>query len=182
MTKRIQWKEMRINRRFMSLAALVLVLASVLPAHSLSAARDDRAEVRRVVQRIFEQWKSRQYDELYNSLSASSRSRISRERFTGSLQRTESFYELERIEIGRPRITGSRAVVNTVIYARVLKPTESEGKIVAQQTLVREDGQWRVATGSAGGLSSTPARVYVKRDGRWVDVTSALRSASRRRG
>ena len=45
------------------------------------------AEVRGVVQMIFEQLKNAQYDQLYESLPAASRSKISRERFTDSLQR-----------------------------------------------------------------------------------------------
>jgi hypothetical protein len=143
---------------------------------------DEKAEVRSTVQRIFNQMKSRQYSELYDSLSASSRRRITRERFISSMQRMDDNYQLERIEIGAVRVRGDQAVVDTVIYGRVLKPAEGEGKIVAQQTLVREDGEWHVASASPGaGLSSRPARVYLKRDGRWVDITAALRSAAGRR-
>lgn len=173
---------MRINRRFISFAILTLVLAFVAPAASSSAGRDDAAEVRRVVRRVFDQLKSRQYNDLYDSLSASSRSRITRARFSSSLERADNSYQLERMEIGTVRVRGNTATVNTVIYGRVLKPAEGEGKIVAQQTLVREDGQWRVSTGTpTTGLSSTRPRVYIKRDGRWVDVSSALRSNTRRR-
>lgn len=167
------------------MAALALVVTVFWPQTLLSATgADDRAEVRATVQRIFGQMKSRQYSELYDSLSASSRSRMTRQRFTSSMQRADDNYQLERIEIGAIRIRGNQAIVDTVIYGRVLKPTEGEGKIVAQQTLVREDGQWRVASASPGaGLSSRPARIYLKRDGRWVDITTALRSAAgRRRG
>jgi hypothetical protein len=152
------------------------------PQTLLSASRDDRAEVRSTVQRIFSQMKSRQYNDLYDSLSASSRARMTRERFTSSMQRVDDNYQLERMEVGAVRVRGNTAVVDTVIYGRVLKPTEGEAKIVAQQTLVREDGQWRVNSASPGaGLSSRPARIYLKRDGRWVDITAALRSAAGRR-
>jgi hypothetical protein len=175
-------KKMRINRRFVWLAALAFMLLTAMPQTLLSATRDDKTEVRSAVQRIFSQMKSRQYDELYDSLSASSRSRMTRQRFTSSMQRMDDNYRLERIEIGAVRVRGNTATVDTVIYGRMLKPSEGEGKIVAQQTLVREDGQWRVSSASTGtGLSSRPGRIYLKRDGRWVDITAALRSAAGRR-
>jgi hypothetical protein len=173
---------MRINRNLTGLAVVALMMVAALPQTLLSAGRDDKADVRSAVQRIFNQMRSRQYNDLYDSLSASSRSRITRQRFTSSMQRMDDNYQLERIEIGAVRVRGNQAVVDTVIYGRVLKPVEGEGKIVAQQTLVREDGEWKVASASPGaGLSSRPARIYVKRDGRWVDITAALRSAAGRR-
>lgn len=174
---------MRINRRLIWLIAPALMIAA-WPTALLSAVRDDKAEVRSAVQRIFNQMQARQYDDLYDSLSKSSRSRMTRQGFTRSMQRADDNYRLERMEIGAVRVRGNTAVVDTVIYGRVLKPSEGEGKIVAQQTLVREDGQWRVSSASPGaGLSSRAARIYLKRDGRWVDITAALRSAAgRRRG
>lgn len=174
---------MTINKRLASFAIPALLIIAALPQTLPSASLDDAAQVRSTVRRVFDQMKSRQYDSLYDSLSASSRSRISRQRFTSSMQRMDNAYQLERIEVGRVRLSGNRAVVDTVIYGRVLKPAEGEGKIVAQQTLVREDGEWRVDSGStAAGLSSTSSRIYLKRDGRWVDITAALRSAGRRQG
>jgi hypothetical protein len=155
---------------------------AAVPQTLLSATRDDKAEVRSAVQRIFSQMKAHQYGELYDSLSASSRARMTRQRFTSSMQRMDDNYQLERIEIGAVRVRGNTAVVDTVIYGRMLKPSEGEGKIVAQQTLVREDGQWRVSSSATGtGLSSRPGRIYLKRDGRWVDVTAAMREAAGRR-
>jgi hypothetical protein len=172
---------MRINKRLIWITALALMIAA-WPQTLFGAGIDDKAEVRGTVQRIFGQMKSRQYNDLYDSLSASSRARMTRQRFTSSMQRVDDNYQLERMEIGAVRVRGNTAVVDTIIYGRVLKPTEGEAKIVAQQTLVREDGQWRVASASPGaGLSSRPARIYLKRDGRWVDITTALRSAAGRR-
>jgi hypothetical protein len=178
---KLREKKMRINRRLILLIALALMVAA-WPQTFLSAAADDKAEVRSAVQRIFNQMKARQYDDLYDSLSNSSKKRFTRQRFTSSMQRADDNYRLERLEIGAVRVRGNTAVVDTVIYARVLKPAEGEGKLVAQQTLVREDGQWKVSSASPGaGLSSRPSRVYLKRDGRWVDITTALRSAAGRR-
>jgi hypothetical protein len=178
---RISEKKMRVNRSLVCLAALALMTA-VWPQTLSAAARDDKAEVRSTVQRIFNRMKSRQYDDLYDSLSASSRSRMTRQRFTSSMQRMDDNYQLERIEIGAVRVRGNTAIVDTIIYGRVLKPSEGEGKIVAQQTLVREDGEWKVSSASPGaGLSSRPPRIYLKRDGRWIDITAALRAAAGRR-
>lgn len=175
---------MRNYKRSASLAALALMLIAAIPLTLLSATMDDRSEVRQTVQRIFNQMKSRQYDDLYESLSASSRKRLSRQRFISGMQKWDDSYRLDRIEIGQARVRGNTAVVETVIYGRMLKPSEGEGKIVAQQTLVKEDGQWRISTTSTGaGLSSRPARIYLKQNGRWVDITAAIRSAAgRRRG
>ena len=182
MKPRILMKEMRTNKVTASVAALALIMIAALPQTLLSASRDDAAEVRQTVQRIFNQMKSHQYNDLYDSLSASSRSRITRQRFTSSMEKWDNSYRLERIEVGRARVRGNTAVVSTVIYGRVLKPSEGEGKIVADQTLVREDGQWRISTTSPGaGLSSSAARIYLKQDGRWVDITAAIRSAAGRR-
>ncbi|HEV7860193.1 MAG TPA: hypothetical protein VGO91_16370 [Pyrinomonadaceae bacterium] len=178
-------------------AALSSVLVLLLMSASLTFAApavSDESEVRGVVQSVFEQLKSGQYGDLYDLLPNASRARISRERFTSMLQRTRNMYELERIDIGMVRTSGDLAVVDTVFYGRVLQPIQSEGKIVAQQYLVREDGKWRVATGDRATvkrfLASNPRfaqkfpvrqpRIYIKRDGQWLDI-SALAAGARRK-
>jgi len=175
--------------------AFALLLAASLPASAMRYPASDEAEVRGVVQTIFEQLKSEQYDQLYDTLPAASRSRITRERFTNALRRTSGTYRLDRLEIGAVRVSGDIASVDTVMYGSVQRPIEAEGKIVAQQYLVREDGKWRVATGDratvqkflaanprfAKKFSIREPRVFVKRDGRWVDLTSTLKATSRRR-
>ncbi|MCA1558068.1 MAG: hypothetical protein LC731_05965, partial [Acidobacteria bacterium] len=151
---------MKINRRLIRLVILASVMIAAMPNAMFGAGADDKSEVRSTVQRIFNQMRSRQYNDLYDSLSSSSKKRMTRQRFTSSMQRMDDNYQLERIEIGAVRVRGNTAVVDTVIYGRVLKPAEGEGKIVAQQTLVREDGEWRVSSASpGGGLSSRPGRV-----------------------
>jgi hypothetical protein len=175
--------------------ASALFLVASLTASALASPLSDEAEVRGVVQTIFEQLKSEQYDQLYEALPAASRSRITRERFTNALRRTSGTYRLDRLEIGAVRVSGDIAAVDTVMYGSVQRPVEAEGKIVAQQYLVREDGRWRVATGDratvqkflaanprfAKKFSIREPRVFVKRDGRWIDLTSTLKAASRRR-
>ena len=189
MTRRLLKTRMR-NKRFSILAVAFALLLAALPARALAS---DEAEVRNVVQTIFQQLKSGEYDQLYDSLPASSRARISRERFTEMLRRTGGMYHLDRLQIGAVRVSGDIATVDTVMYGSVARPVQAEGKIVAQQYLVREDGRWRVATGDRATvrrfLAANPAfakkfqlrepRVFVKRDGRWVDLTETLKQARR---
>jgi hypothetical protein len=184
---------MNNKRHSILLAACLLLLCTTLQARSLRSKISDEAEVRGVVQTIFERLKAGQYDQLYDVLPAASKSRISRERFTNALQRTSGTYRLDRLEIGMVRVSGDIATVDTVMYGSVQRPIEAEGKIVAQQYLVREDGSWRVATGDRATiqrfLAANPKfakkfpirqpRVFVKRDGRWVDLTETLKQARR---
>jgi hypothetical protein len=191
-TKRMKMKR---NRLLIPMLACTLLLALQLPARASSALPSDEAEVRSVVQTIFEQLKAGQYGALYDALPSASRARISRERFTTLLQRSSGTYKLERLEVGAVRVSGDIAAVDTVMYGSVERPIQAEGKIVAQQYLVREEGRWRVATGDRATVSRflavNPAfakkfpirapRVYVRREGRWVDLTNALKTANSRR-
>ena len=156
------------------LCGLILLIPGVIRAHE--------AEVRGTVQRVFEQLKSRDYSSVYDSLPSSSRTRISKSRFIGALSRAQNMYELDRMEVGKVRVSGNMAVVDTVLYGRVLFPLQTEGKIVVQQYLVREDGAWKVATGDNATirrfLAGNPAfgkkfpirqpQIYVKQNGNWV--------------
>lgn len=162
---------------------LVLLIISAFMLFTPAARAADEAEVRGAVQRVFQQLKSRDYDAVYDSLPSSSRTRMSRARFTGALSRAQNLYVLDRIDMGQVRVSGNIAIVDTVLYGRVVSPIETEGKIVVQQYLVREDGTWRVATGDTGTikrfLAGNPAfgrkfpvrqpRIYVKRNGTWVE-------------
>jgi hypothetical protein len=148
------------------------------------------SDVRAATQRVFNQLQSGQFAQLYDGLPSTSRQRISRDRFVSMLERTRDLYKLDRIEIGTIRVQGDMAVADTVMYAHIYKPIESDGKIVAQQYLVKENGAWRVATGDHSLVQSflsrnpefarrfpvkTP-RIFIKRDSQWVDV-SALRKS-----
>lgn len=183
------------NNKFSILTALALLLVSSLTVPGLSLGLSDETEVRGVVQTVFEQLKAGQYTELYEALPLASRSRISRERFTDMLRRSSGTYRLTQMDMGAVRISGDIATVETVMYGNIERPVQAEGKIVAQQYLVREGGRWRVATGDRATvrrfLAANPGfakkfpirepRVYVLRDGRWVDLTNTLRTAVRRR-
>ena len=143
----------------------------------------NEGEVRGTVQRVFQQLKSRDYGSLYDALPAATRTRMSRARFTGALQRAQDMYVLDRIDIGAVRRSGNIAVVDTVLYGRVVSPIQTEGKIVVQQYLVREEGKWRVATGDRRTiqqfLGANPSfgrrfpirtpRIYVKQNNKWIE-------------
>jgi hypothetical protein len=176
---------MRIKGYAIALTFFALLIVAPTEADAAHAAQDER-EVHGVVQRIFQQLKSGDYNALYETLPSAQQRRVSRERFTRALGRTRDLYELDRMDIGAVRTSGDLAVVDTVMYGRVLRPVQSEGKIVAQQYLVREDGRWRVATGDTATvqrfLAANPTfarkfplrkpRIYIKQNGRWVDVSS----------
>jgi len=167
------------------LPSLLLSLVAAAPALAAS----NETEVRATVERVFQELKSKNYDALYENLPASSRTRLTRERFTSSLRRTQDTYALDRIEIGKVKASGNLATVDTVFYGRLLKPFETEGKIVAQQYLVREDGKWKVATGDNATirrflaanpafvcqLPRRPPRVFVKKDGGWLEFAMPKR-------
>lgn len=171
------------------LSLLALTLVCGLCASGWAAPVTNETEVRATVERVFQELKSKNYEALYENLPASSRSRISRERFTSGLRRTQDTYALDRIEIGKVRASGNIATVDTVFYGRVLKPFNTEGKIMAQQYLLREDGKWKVATGDNATirrfLAANPAfarqfpirppRVFVKKDSSWVEFTMPRR-------
>ncbi len=178
---------MKTNKTILLLILLLAGLAGSAPqtsiARSFNATPADEAAVRSAVTRIFDQLRTGKYEALYDALPSSSRARISRERFVAGLQRSRNLYQLERIEVGPVHLAGNLAVVDTVMYARIAKPFDTEGKLVAQQYLVREDGSWRVATGDNATidrfLKSNPGfarrfpirktRAYIKQDGKWVE-------------
>jgi hypothetical protein len=165
-----------------SFCILLLIVLAVFVCQ-VPVRASDEADVRNMVNRVFEQLKSRDYGGLYDVLPGASRSRMSRDRFVNLLERAQGIYELDRLDVGAVKVSGNLAVVDTVLYGRITVPVQTEGKIVAQQYLVREDGKWRVATGDQSTvkkfLASNPAfskgfkirqpRIYMKQDGKWVE-------------
>lgn len=165
-------------------SVLIVLCGLFLLAPNVARATEE-AEVRGTVQRVFQQLKSRDYGSVYDALPASSRTRMSRTRFTTALSRAQNMYVLDRMEIGQVRVSANVAVADTVLYGRVVRPIETEGKIVVQQYLIREDGEWRVATGDSATikkfLAGNPAfgrkfpirqpRIYVKQNGKWIEFS-----------
>lgn len=178
-----------IRSKYFSL--LLASAFSILPGGTLAAAKTpgangSSAEVRSAVEHAFQQLRAGEYSALYDALPAASQKRITRERFTHALEQTRDMYQLERLDFGTVNISGDLAVVETTIYGRVRRPIEGEGKIAAQQYLVREGGRWRITaidrTTQKQLLSAHPEfarrfplhepRIYFKRDGQWVSMGS----------
>jgi hypothetical protein len=168
-----------------------VVIAFFVLAAGVVARASDQSDVRATVQSVFEQLKSRNYEALYDSLPGASRNRMSRDRFVSALQRAQDFYQLDRMDIGAVRVMGDLAVVDTVLYGKVVTPVQAEGKIVVQQYLLRESGKWRVATGDQSsvkkfladhpgfskGFKIRAPRIYVKQNGAWVEFNAPARRA-----
>jgi hypothetical protein len=186
---------MKMNRGALRLFAVwsLAVLASLAAAPSALAS--DESEARGAMERAFELLRSGEYGALYGVLPTASQRRVSRERFVGALNRVRGMYELERLEITSVRVAGDLAVVDTVVYGRALRPVAGEGKIVARQYMVREAGRWRVTTNERSTvrplLAANPdfarkfpprePRIFIKRDGNWVDISALRNSLQRRR-
>lgn len=172
---------MRMRMYIRSIAAAILAIVFI--ANYAVVKASDQSDVRATVQSVFEQLKSRNYNALYDFLPGASRNRMSRDRFVNALQRAQDFYQLDRMEIGAVKVMGNLAVVDTVLYGRVVNPIQADGKIVAQQYLLREEGKWRVATGDQSTvrkfLAANPGfskqfriqqpRVYIKQGDKWVE-------------
>jgi hypothetical protein len=175
-------KTKSMKKKICSLLLMLLVVGGA--AHA-----SDATDVRNTVQSVFEQLKSRDFSGVYDALPGSTRNRMSRDRFVNALQRSQDFYQLDRIEIGATKVSGNLAVVDTVLFGRVVAPIQADGKIVVQQYLVREDGQWRVATGDQATvkrfLAQNPGfgknfkirqpRVYIKQNNKWVEFNPGAR-------
>lgn len=162
----------------------VLLSFAVFSAPQQTVAASDEGDVRATIQRVFDQLKSGQYGALYDVLPSSSRARISKDRFVSGLQRANDTFRLDRIEVGAVRVSGNLAVADTTMYAHINKPFDADGKLVVQQYLVREDGQWRVATGDNATinrfLKANPSfarrfpikrpQAYILQNGKWIEM------------
>jgi hypothetical protein len=180
---------MKIQMKIKLIILVLFSLGCAATAGVVNALPSDESEVRSAVQRIFDQLKEGQFAALYDSLPSSTRSRVSRDRFVKGLEGSRNMYQLERIEIGPPRVSGNIAVVDTVMYAHIQQPFNADGKLVVQQYLVREDGSWRVATGDHATierfLKSNPAfakkfpikrtQAFVQQNGKWVEIPMGQR-------
>src|SRR5260370_18461485 len=177
--------QMKKKNRQTKLKSLLLIVLTSLVLLPWTARASDESDVRSTVQRIFEQLKSRDYSALYDVLPTSERALMFRERLMNALQGAQDMYVLDRLVGGAVRVAGNLAVVDTVLYGRVVNPIQAEGKIVVQQYLVREDGMWRVATGDQAtvrkflasnpafrkGFKIRPPRIYIKQDNKWVEFS-----------
>ncbi len=174
---------MKTNYSRLSRAAFAAFLVLITASASFVAQSSEESAVRAVVQQVFSQLQSHDYGSVYDSLPSSTRTRLPKSRFISALQRAQDRYVFDRIGIGKVRVAGDLAVVDTELFGRISQPFSAEGKIVVQQYLVREDGKWRVATGDNGTiqrfLKSNPGfarrfpirqpRIYLKQNNNWVE-------------
>ena len=174
---------MKINFSVLCSRPVALIVVLIIASASVVAQSSEESAVRAVVQQVFSQLQSHDYSSVYDSLPSSTRGRMSKLRFISALQRAQDRYVLDRIGIGKVRVAGDLAVVDTELFGRISQPFAAEGKIVVQQYLVREDSKWRVATGDSSTiqrfLKSNPGfarkfpirqpRIYVKQNNKWVE-------------
>src|SRR2546430_11090898 len=117
----------RMKTRFGLVAFLLGVSIALAGLLNIALAASDESDVRNAVQHIFDQLKNGQYEALYDSLPSSTRGRLPKQRFVEGLQRSQSLFQLQRIEIGRPRVAGNLAVVDTTMYAHIKQPFDADG-------------------------------------------------------
>ena len=163
---------------------LICGLSSILTGSLTAATPSDESDVRNAIQHTFDQLKNGQYAALYDSLPSSTRSRLPKDRFVNGLQRSQGFFQLQRIDIGPVRVSGDIAVADTVMYAHIAKPLDGDGKLVVQQYLIREGGSWHVVTGDNATinrfLKNNPSfarrfpirkpSAYLNQNGKWVAI------------
>ena len=139
-------------KRFLFLFVAVIVF-SASGLMSGAAQNDNQSkDARATVNKFFLLLKSRSYPALYEFLPSDLQRQVTREQLALSLMRLDSFITIERMEVGRVQAHGDFAVVNTTIYGKLKKPVTlngeeiSEGRVSAQQFLLRESGHWKVVT------------------------------------
>src|SRR5688572_12385144 len=118
-------RKQRINS-CVSCVFLRLLLIAALCSVPLTARASDQSDVRSTVQNVFEQLKAHNYGALYDLLPGSARTRMSRERFVSALERAQGFYQLDRMDVGTVKVSGNLAVVDTVLYGRIVNPIQAE--------------------------------------------------------
>ena len=172
-----------MRTKFTRLCKPFFMMMLLIASTAIVAQSSEESAVRSVVQQVFSQLQKHDYGSVYDSLPSSTRTRMPKSRFISALQRAQDRYVLDRIDIGKVRLSGNLAVVDTELFGRITQPFATEGKIVVQQYLVREDGKWRVATGDNGTiqrfLKSNPSfarkfpirqpRIYMKQGDNWVE-------------
>jgi hypothetical protein len=180
---------------FVAALLIMLQLATLRPGVAAMRAASSEAEARGAITRAFDQLRAGDYGALYDALPSASQRRVSRERFVSALRRARERLELDRMDVAAVRVAGDLAMVDTIVYGRVLRPIEGEGKIVSRQYLVREGGRWRVTTGDnstvrplltanpqfARRFPPTEPRIYLKRDGHWIDLNALAPKGGARR-
>src|SRR6185295_6570074 len=135
-----------------ALLSLVCLVCFLPFAGSVALAQTKPATPRAAVQSFFTLLKTQQYQALYDYLPSQFQQQITREQLTQSLKRLDTFITIGKLELGRVQQKGDFAVVDTTIYGKLKQPLKlsgqeiSEGRVATQQYLLKENGQWKVAT------------------------------------
>jgi hypothetical protein len=167
--------------------SLVCLTACLLLAHASALTQTKPANPRAAVQAFFTLLKMQQYQALYDYLPSQYQQQITREQLTQSLKRLDSFITIGKLELGRVQQKGDFAVVDTTIYGKLKQPLKlngleiNEGRVATQQYLLKENGQWKVATADdrtrgyflkrnpafSKDFQLTRSQFSFKRDGQW---------------
>ncbi len=167
--------------------SLACLAAGLLFAHASALTQSKPANPRAAVQAFFTLLKTQQYQALYDYLPSQFQQQTTREQLTQSLKRLDSFITIGKLELGRVQQKGDFAVVDTTIYGKLKQPLKlnsleiSEGRVATQQYLLKENGQWKVATADdrtrgyflkrnpafSKDFQLTRSQFAFKRDGQW---------------
>lgn len=148
-----------MNRITCTLLLVFLFSVPLLPVLPVRAQSGEKA-IRATLQRYFTTLKSGQYQKLYDSLPTSFQKQTTREEIAGNLERLGQFLKVQRMEIGKIEQHGEFAVAETTIYGLLTKPLTldgtqiRQGRVTAQQYLIREGGVWKIASTSERSLRS----------------------------
>ncbi|MBK9314855.1 MAG: hypothetical protein IPM55_11520 [Acidobacteria bacterium] len=160
-----------------------------------------KESARGAVVRIFALLKAGEYAEIYQYLPNSMQQRTTREQLDQSLSRLQNFLLIDRITVGKTQQSGETAVVETTILGRLKRPltvngaTISEGRVIAQQILAKEDGQWKLITADnrtrdlflkehpdfKNNFRLTEPQLFFRQNGKWMPLATALSRTGRPR-
>lgn len=177
----------------------VLCLSLSLTATAQKSAAKESA--RSAVVKFFALLKAGKHAGLYQYLPNSMQQRTTREQLDQSLSRLQNFLIMDRIIIGKTQQSGEAAVVETTILGKLKRPltldgtTISEGRVIAQQIMSKEDGQWKLITADnrtrdlflkehpdfKTKFRLTEPQLFFKQDGKWMPLDSALSRMRRNR-
>ncbi|MGH9765958.1 MAG: hypothetical protein ACREAB_00875 [Blastocatellia bacterium] len=139
-------------KKTLFLSVAIIICSALIFTSGAAQINGQSKDARAAVNKFFSLLKSRSYPALYEFLPSDLQRQITREQLSFSLKRLESFILIEKMEISRVQERGDYAIADTTIYGKLIKPMKinneeiSEGRILAQQYLLKENGQWKIAS------------------------------------
>ena len=176
----------RVREVFSVSAAAKLILVGLITV-SLGTDSSAATTPTAAVKAFFELLKTEKYDALYQHLPTKLQERVSRSEFTASVKRIGDRITLARMDVGKVQQKGNYAVVDTTVYGKLRDPVKirgelvSEGRVHAQQILIKEDKDWKVISADdrvraffaredpkfVKDFKLTPPRFEFKQAGKW---------------